>query len=93
MRYTAAPRGRRIWHDRYGRTLEQICQIVLSDVSAKFDTVLSCALLLHGLDVACSLGMISARNYQSGFRHSLCENVKCLNHQLQPLVGAPLPEG
>lgn len=93
MRYAAAPRGRRVRHHRDSRTLEQICQIVLSYISAKFDAVLACALLLHRLDVAGSLRMISARNYQSGFRHFFRENIECLDHQPEALVGAPLPEG
>jgi hypothetical protein len=34
--------------------------------------------------------MISAPNHQSGFRHPLREDIECFNHQLQPLIGAPL---
>jgi hypothetical protein len=87
-----APSGGGIRHHRNSRTLEYICQLIFGYVTTKFNAVISSALLANRIDVAGRLGMISAPDHESRFRHFLHKQIECLDHQFQALVGSPFAE-
>ena len=88
-----APGGRGIWHHGHSRTLECICQLIFGYVATEFDAFIPCTLLSNRIDVARRLGMISAANDESRFRHLFHQKIECLNHRFQALVGSPFAEG
>lgn len=92
MRNAAATGRRRVRHDRDGRALKQLRQIVFGYVSEKLDAFVSGTLGFHRLDVALCLRMVATRNHKPRFRHLLGQQIEGLDHQFQALVCAPLSE-
>jgi hypothetical protein len=63
MSHAAAAGGRRVWHDRNRRTLEQIRQSILKHVARELDIWIPGILALHRFHIARSLRVVSASNY------------------------------
>ena len=62
-------------------------------IAGEFDLWICRTFFLHRLHVAGSLRMVPACDHQFRIREGLRHVLKCLNHQLQPLVGSPFAEG
>jgi hypothetical protein len=86
----AAPRRRTVWHDGDGRTLKKIGQSILVDISGELDAGVSRVLFLDGLDIPGCLGMVCSAHHQAGRGQDLGDQLKGIDHQLEPLVGSPL---
>jgi hypothetical protein len=89
---TAPSRGG-IGHHGHRRTLEYVCQFIFGHIAAEFNAFISRALLSNRFDVAGRLGMISASDDESRCRHFFDQEIECLDHQFQALVGSPFAEG
>jgi hypothetical protein len=89
MRHSAAAGGGRVRHDGDGGTLKKIRQAIFVHISGEFNIWIRLVLLLHRLDIACSLRMVASAHDQRRIGHGLREQVEGLNHQLEPLVGSP----
>lgn len=80
MCHTAASRRRGVRHNRNRGRLEQLGQIIFRNVTAKLDALIPSALPLHRVDVARSLRMIAAGDYEFGIGHLLREQIESFNH-------------
>ncbi len=93
VRNSAATGRRRVGHHSNRRTLKEIGQSILMNIAGEFNSRISRILFLHRLDVAGSLRMVSSANHQPGIGQNLRNTAKGFDHQFQPLVCSPLPEG
>lgn len=89
MRNPAASSRRRIRHHRDGRTLKQICQPLLRNVSTKVDARVAGVLLLHRFDIAVCLRMIPPSDDELHVGELFCNQVEGLHHQFEFFVGSP----
>jgi hypothetical protein len=72
--------------------LEQVFEILFQNISLEFNLGIAGAPLLHRVGIAGGVGMISSRDNKSCFRYFGGKQLKRLNHQFKPFVGAPLAE-
>jgi hypothetical protein len=86
----AAPRRRTVRHDGDRGTLKKIGQSILVDVSGELDVGISRVLFLDRLDIARCLRMVGSAHHQAGGGQDLRDQLKRIDHQLEPLVGSPL---
>jgi hypothetical protein len=93
MRDSAAARRRGIRHHGHGRTLKKMGQIVLLNVAREFNFRIPFPLFFERFDITACLRMIASRDDQPGVGHLRGDEVEGVDHQFQPFVSAPLPEG
>jgi hypothetical protein len=85
----AAGAGRgRVRHNGNRRALKEIRQFILIHVSRELD-IWTLEFFLHRFHIAVRLRMISPANHKLRVWKNTGNDAKSLDHQLQPLVGAP----
>jgi len=90
---SAAPSGRRVGHDRDGRSLKKVRQSFFMHIASEFDSRTFQMLLLHRFHVPGRLRVVPAANHQAGMRQRFRYMPERLDHQFQPLVRSPLAKG